>query len=88
MNKNNSNTYTQTKKVICDWNDKKNYLILYRMLKFYVRHGMIVEKDHELISFKKSKWLGKYRSFNTQKRNQALTDFEKDFVKLLNKTAG
>ena len=33
-------TYAQTKKLICDWSDKKNFLIHYRMLKFYVRHGM------------------------------------------------
>ena len=31
-------TYTQTKKLICDWSDKKNYLIHYRMVIFYVRH--------------------------------------------------
>ena len=53
------------------------------MLKFYVRHGMIVEKIHEIISFKQSKWLESYISFNTQKRNKAKNDFEKDFFKLL-----
>ena len=26
--------YIQTKKLICDWSDKKNYLVHYRMLKF------------------------------------------------------
>ena len=34
--------YTQTKKLICDWTDKKNYLVHYGMLKFYVGRGMIV----------------------------------------------
>ena len=53
------------------------------MLKFYVRHGMIVEKINELISFKQIKWLEKHISFNTQKRNNAKNDFEKDFFKLL-----
>ena len=77
-------TYNQTKKLICDWSDKKNYLVHYRMLKFYIRHGMIVEKVHEVISFKQSRWLEKYISFNTQKRNKARNDFEKDFYKLLN----
>ena len=52
--------YTSTKKLICDWSDKKNYLVHYRMLKFYVRHGMIVDKVHEIISFKQSRWLEKY----------------------------
>ena len=77
-------TYTQTKKLICDWSNKKNYLMHYRMLEFYVRHGMIVEKIHNIISFKQSKWLEKYINFNTQKRIQAKNDFEKDFYKLLN----
>ena len=77
-------TYIQSSKLICDWSDKKNYLIHYRMLKFYVRHGMIVDKVHEVISFKQSRWLEKYINFNTQKRNQAVNDFEKDFYKLLN----
>ena len=30
------------------------------------------------------RWLEKYINFNTQKRNQAKNDFEKDFYKLLN----
>ena len=70
-------SYTKSKKLICDWTDKKKYLIHYRMLKFYVRHGMVVEKIHEIISFKQSKWLESYISFNTQKRNRAKNDFEK-----------
>ena len=75
--------YTKSKKLISDWTDKKKYLIHYRMIKFYVRHGMVVEKIHEIISFKQSKWLESYISFNTQKRNKAKNDFEKDFFKLL-----
>ena len=76
-------TYIQTSKLICDWSDKKNYLIHYRMLKFYIRHGMIVDKVHDIISFKQSRWLEKYINFNTQKRNEAVNEFEKDFYKLL-----
>ena len=77
-------TYIQNKKLICDWSDKKNYLVHYRMLNFYIRHGMIVERVHNIISIKQSRWLGKHINFNTQKRNQAVNDFEKDFYKLLN----
>ena len=76
--------YVSHKKLICDWTDKRNYLIHYRMLKFYIKHGMKIKEVHRVISFKQSKWLEKYIDFNTQKRNQALNDFEKDFYKLLN----
>ena len=31
--------YTQTKKLICDWSDKKIYLVHYRMLKFLIDMG-------------------------------------------------
>ena len=37
---------TKARKLICNWTDKKNYLVLYRLLKFYLRHGMIVDKIH------------------------------------------
>ena len=40
---------------------------------------MIVEEIHETISFKQNRWLEKYISFNTQKRNEAKNDFVKDF---------
>ena len=79
-----TNTYTQNTKLSCDWSDKKNYLVHYRKLKFYIRHGMIVDKVHDIVSFRQSRWLEKYIKFITQKRNQAVNDFEKDFYKLLN----
>ena len=84
MEKTKADTYIPTKKLICDWSDKKNYLVHYRMVKFYPRHGMIVDKVHNIISFRQNRWLEKYINFNTQKRNQAVNDFEKDFYKLLN----
>ena len=77
-------TYTLNKKLTCDWSDMKNYLIRYRMLKFYVRHGMLVDKVHVIISFRQSRLLEKCKNFITQKRNQAVNDCEKDFYKILN----
>ena len=53
------------------------------MLKFYVRHGMIVGKIHEIFSSRQSKWLEKNINFNTEKKNQAVDNFKKDFFKLL-----
>ena len=77
-------THTHTKKLIYDWSDMKNYLVHYKMFKFYIRHGMEVENIHTVISIKQSKLLEKYISFNTHKRNKAKNDFEKDFYKLFN----
>ena len=43
---------------------------------------MVVEKNHEIVSFKQSKWLEKFMSFNTQ-TNRVINEFGKDFFKLL-----
>ena len=51
MKKIKTDTYTQNKKLIRDWSDRKNYLVQYRLLKFYVRHGMEVVKVHTVVSF-------------------------------------
>ena len=72
--------YVSSEKLVCDWTDKKKFLIHYRMLKVYERHGMIVVKVHEINSFKQIKWLEKYVSFNTQKRNKAKNCFEKKLL--------
>ena len=84
LNKILPDTYTQTKRLISDWSDQNNFLIPSRMLKFYVIHGVRVERVLNVISFNQSKWLRKYINFITQKRNKARKKFEKDFYKLLN----
>jgi len=77
------NINTPNEKLICEWTDKKIYLIHYRMLKFYVGQEMLVDKVHDINSFRQSRWLEKHISFNTQQKNEATNDFEKDFYKLM-----
>ena len=60
--------YKPTAKLICDQTNKKHYGIHYRMLKFYIRMGMIVTKIHTIFRFKQSRWLAPYIDFNTKKR--------------------
>ena len=67
MKKIKSKNFTKVKKLLFDWNDRTKYLIHYRMLKFYVRPGMVVEKIHDINSFKQSRCLENYISFNTKK---------------------
>ena len=86
MNEMKPNKCTQNRIVVGDWTDNKNYLTLYRMLKRYGRHGMVVREVHEKNPFRQSKWLEKYISLNTQKTHLAVNDFEKDFYKILNNT--
>ena len=71
-------------KLIPDLNPKNKYVLHYRNLKYYLSKGLVLSKTHRVISFKQSPWLKSYIDFNTKKRAQAKTDFEKDFYKLMN----
>ena len=44
---------------------------------------MIVDEVHQVISRRQSRWLEKYKNFNTRKINEALKDFEKDFQEFI-----
>ena len=53
MNKIKPKNDNKAKKTICDWTDKRKDLIHFRMLKSYVRHGMVIDKLQETISLNK-----------------------------------
>ena len=40
---------------------------------------MIVDKVHEIVSFKQSNWLEKYKFLIPKKKNRAKNGLEKDF---------
>ena len=46
--------------------------------------GLVVTKIHRIISLIQSRWLKPYMDFNTEQRQKATNDFEKDFFKLMN----
>ena len=74
---------SKTAKLIETLFDKKNYVCHYENLKFYVKHGLVVDRVHRVCEFKQSKWLGVYIEKNTVMRKQADNDFEKAFFKLM-----
>ena len=76
--------YKPTEKLMCDLTNKYNYMMHYRMFKFYTNLGMKVTKIHTIYRFKQSLWLEKYINHNTQKRTVSKTNFEKDLYKLMN----
>ncbi|KAK3083783.1 hypothetical protein FSP39_003181 [Pinctada imbricata] len=71
-------------KLVPDLTAKKQYVLHYRNLKYYLSKGLILSKIHRVLEFTQSPWLKSYIDFNTEKRAQAKTDFEKDFYKLMN----
>ena len=49
--------YKPTEKLMCDLTNKYNYMMHYRMFKFYTNLGMKVTKIHTIYRFKQSLWL-------------------------------
>ena len=74
----------KSKKLIPNLNNKTKYGVHYRLLKFYLSHGIKLTKIHKVVSFDQEAWLKPYIDFNTQMRAKASSDFEKNFFKLLN----
>jgi len=73
-----------TTKLVTNLSSKKNYIVHYRTLKFYLEHGMILKRIRRILSFKQVAWLKDYIEINTQRRQQAGNDFEKSLYKLAN----
>ena len=46
-----------TKKLVCNLNDKKNYIIHINVLKQALDHGLKLKKVHRVIEFEQEAWL-------------------------------
>ena len=67
-----------TKKLICNLQDKKDYVVHINVLK------QALDNSLKLIKFDQEAWLKEYINFNTELRKKANNEFEKDFFKLMN----
>ena len=74
----------RSEKLFLDQNNKTEYIVHYRMLKFYVKMGVKVTKKHRVIKFKQDYICIDYIQNNTNKRATAKTEAEKDVRKLMN----
>ena len=73
-----------TKKLVCNLNDKKNDIVHINVLKQALDHGLKLKKVHRVIEFEQEAWLKEHIDVNTDLRAKATNDFEKDFFKLMN----
>ena len=71
-------------KLILNQMNKTNYVVHIKALQFYLKKGMKLLKVHRGVKFKQRCWLKPWIDFNTEKRKEAKSDFEKDMFKLMN----
>ena len=75
-------TVDGVKKLIPNLNDKKTYVVHHDDLKFYLKHGMVLEKVHEGVLYTEKAFMKKFIDICTEARKNAKNDFEKDIFKL------
>src|SRR5271170_3999594 len=79
--------FSVTEKLVPHLGPRKNYVIHYQELQYYVKLGIVVDEVSEILSFDQTNWLEPYIAFNTEKRNEAKkarNTFLSDFFKLMN----
>ena len=69
----------KVKKLICDIEDKKKYVIHIRALKQGLNRGLRLKIVHRIIQFKQRAWLKVYIDMKTELRKNVKNEFEKFF---------
>ena len=76
----------RTEKLLLTLREKKNYVLHYQNLQLYLRLGMRLKKVHNVLAFDQKDWMEPYTRLNTELKKKATSDFEKNFLKLMNRT--
>ena len=77
-----SRPWRPSQKLIPNLLDKKNYVLHYRNLQLYTRHGLIATKIHRILSFTQKAWLKPWIDLCNAQRRAARSEFESDLAKL------
>ena len=75
---------SKAKKLLLTHEDKKNYIVHFALLQFYMSLGVEVLHVHRAIQFEQDYVFKTYVDGNSAKRAQATTKFSKDYYKLKN----
>ena len=67
-------------KPVANLHDKTVYDINIRNLKQESNYGLVLKKVHRVIKFYQNGWLKTYIDMNTDLRQKAKNNFEKDFL--------
>jgi len=71
-------------KLIPNLKAKEKYTLHYRLLKYYIEHGLRLVRVHRVIAFEQSEFMEQYIRMNQDLRAASTEDFEKRFYKGMN----
>ena len=71
----------KTNEFILNVMDKQNYVLHIDILKFHLKQELKIKKINRVIEFRHKQWLKPWIDFNTEKRKEAKSGFEKDMYK-------
>jgi hypothetical protein len=71
-------------KLVPNLYNKEKYVCHIKNLQYYISKGLILTGVYRVLEFNQSDWLKPYIDFNTNKRKQSKSDFDKDRYKLMN----
>jgi hypothetical protein len=77
-------SHSVSAKLIPNFFPKKEQLMHYRNLKYYLEHGLVLTKVHKAIRFKQARWLQPYIQGNTDRRAMSIDAAIVELYKFLN----
>ena len=80
----NNEKFKPSRKLCPDLIDKKHFVCSLKNLQLYLTKDLVLEKIHRVLAADQSDFVTPYINFNSAKRQEAKSDFEKDFFKLAN----
>lgn len=75
---------SKQRKLIAHLGTRERIVLHAQALRFYIEHGMQLTTLHRGVRFTQKRWLREYIEMNTKLRQQAKSQFEVDFYKLMN----
>ena len=73
--------FISSTKLVPDLNGKKNYVCSLKNLQLFLEQGLIVTKIHKILAADQSNFAKSYIDFNSEKRQEAKSDFGRQFFK-------
>ena len=74
-----TNKIKRRNKLVCNIQDKENYVIHITALKQILNHGLMLKKLHKVIQFNQEEWLKPNIAVNTKSRKEEKMILERSF---------